>query len=349
MTSFRKSNQSNRTSTQALQKTSKTRRNMGLALASLLFVGTGIFLSQQAHAQNYPTRPVKIIVPFATGGPADNYARFMAQRLQDSLGQNFVVDNKPGAGSVIGTDLAAKAAPDGYTLLLMSNTQTVNETLIPNKPYGLMKDFVGVAPINYSDLVLVVNPTKGMNTLADVIRVAKAQPGKLNYASSGPGTPYHMAGELFKSMAKIDMVHVPYKGSSGARTDVLGGQVDMMFDAVTTMTEQIKAGKVKAVGATGKVRSDVLPDVPTLNESGVSGYEATIWLGIMAPKGTPKAVVDKLNEAVSKISSQTDIKQQWAKQGAVPLVMNPVAFDKYLQDDIAKWAGVIKSANIKLD
>ncbi len=349
MTSFRQSNQTNRTSTQALQKTSKTRRNMGLALASLLFVGAGIFLSQQAHAQNYPTRPVKIIVPFATGGPADNYARFMAQRLQDSLGQTFVVDNKPGAGSVIGTDLAAKAAPDGYTLLLMSNTQTVNETLIPNKPYGLMKDFVGVAPINYSDLVLVVNPTKGMNTLADVIRVAKAQPGKLNYASSGPGTPYHMAGELFKSMAKIDMVHVPYKGSSGARTDVLGGQVDMMFDAVTTMTEQIKAGKVKAVGATGKVRSDVLPDVPTLNESGVSGYEATIWLGIMAPKGTPKAVVDKLNEAVSKISSQTDIKQQWAKQGAVPLVMNPVAFDKYLQDDIAKWAGVIKSANIKLD
>ncbi len=349
MTSFRQSNQSNRTSTQALQKTSKTRRNMGLALAGLLFVGTGIFLSQQAHAQNYPTRPVKIIVPFATGGPADNYARFMAQRLQDSLGQTFVVDNKPGAGSVIGTDLAAKAAPDGYTLLLMSNTQTVNETLIPNKPYGLMKDFVGVAPINYSDLVLVVNPTKGLNTLADVIRVAKAQPGKLNYASSGPGTPYHMAGELFKSMAKIDMVHVPYKGSSGARTDVLGGQVDMMFDAVTTMTEQIKAGKVKAVGATGKVRSDVLPDVPTLNESGVSGYEATIWLGIMAPKGTPKAVVDKLNEAVSKISSQTDIKQQWAKQGAVPLVMNPVAFDKYLQDDIAKWAGVIKSANIKLD
>jgi tripartite-type tricarboxylate transporter receptor subunit TctC len=349
MTSFRQSNQSNRTSTQALQKTSKTRRNMGLALASLLFVGAGIFLSQQAHAQNYPTRPVKIIVPFATGGPADNYARFMAQRLQDSLGQTFVVDNKPGAGSVIGTDLAAKAAPDGYTLLLMSNTQTVNETLIPNKPYGLMKDFVGVAPINYSDLVLVVNPTKGLNTLADVIRVAKAQPGKLNYASSGPGTPYHMAGELFKSMAKIDMVHVPYKGSSGARTDVLGGQVDMMFDAVTTMTEQVKAGKVKAVGATGKVRSDVLPDVPTLNESGVPGYEATIWLGIMAPKGTPKAVVDKLNEAVSKISSQTDIKQQWAKQGAAPLVMNPVAFDKYLQDDIAKWAGVIKSANIKLD
>ncbi|WP_090130358.1 tripartite tricarboxylate transporter substrate binding protein [Limnohabitans sp. Rim11] len=333
---------------QAAKLQTQKRRTL-VALASLLFIGTGIFLSQQAHAQNYPTRPVKIVVPFATGGPADNYARFIAQRLQESLGQTFVVDNKPGAGSVIGTDVAAKAAPDGYTLLLMSNTHTVNETLIPNKPFALMKDFVGVAPINYSDLVLVVNPTKGLNSLADVIRVAKAQPGKLNYASSGPGTPYHMAGELFKSMAKIDMVHVPYKGSSGARTDVLGGQVDMMFDAVTTMTEQVKAGKVKAVGTSGKVRSDVLPEVPTLNEGGVAGYEATIWLGLMAPKGTPKAIVAKLNEAVSKIASQPDVKQQWAKQGAVPIVLNPTQFDKYLQDDIAKWSGVIKSANIKLD
>ena len=349
MNSYSQSTHGNGTQAKVLSKHASKRRNMVIALASLLVMGTGIFLSQQAHAQNYPNRPVKIVVPFATGGPADNYARFIAQRLQENLGQSFVVDNKPGAGSVIGTDLAAKAAPDGYTLLLMSNTQTVNETLIPNKPYALMKDFIGVAPINYSDLVLVVNPTKGMNTLADVIRVAKAQPGKLNYASSGPGTPYHMAGELFKSMAKIDMVHVPYKGSSGARTDVLGGQVDMMFDAVTTMTEQVKAGKVKAVGTSGKVRSDVLPEVPTLNEAGVPGYEATIWLGIMAPKGTPKAIVDKLNETVSKIASQADVKQQWAKQGAVPMVMNPAAFEKYLNDDIAKWSHVIKSANIKLD
>ena len=334
---------------QAVKLQTQKRRTMAVALASLLFIGTGIFLSQQAHAQNYPTRPVKIVVPFATGGPADNYARFMAQRLQDSLGQNFVVDNKPGAGSVIGTDLAAKAAPDGYTLLMMSNTQTVNETLIPNKPYGLMKDFVGVAPINYSDLVLVVNPSKGLNSLADVIRVAKTQPGKLNYASSGPGTPYHMAGELFKSMAKIDLVHIPYKGSSGARTDVLGGQVDLMFDAVTTMTEQVKAGKVRAIATTGRQRSEVLPDVPTMSEAGVPGYEATIWVGLMAPKGTPKAVVDRLNEAVSKIASQTDVRQQWGKQGAVPMVMNPAVFDKYIQDDVAKWAQVIRAANIKMD
>jgi tripartite-type tricarboxylate transporter receptor subunit TctC len=292
---------------------------------------------------------VKIVVPFATGGPADNYARFMAQRLQDALGQSFVVDNKPGAGSVIGTDVAAKAPADGYTLLLMSNASTVNETLIPNKPDSLLRDFVGVAPITYSDLVLVAYPGTGMQNAADLIKRAQAQPGKLNYASSGPGTPYHMAGELFKSMAKIDLVHIPYKGSSGARTDVLGGQVDLMFDAVTTMTEQVKAGKVRAIATTGRQRSEVLPDVPTLSEAGVPGYEATIWVGLMAPKGTPKEVVDRLNQAVSKIASQSDIRQLWAKQGAVPMVMNPAVFDKYIQDDVAKWAQVIRSANIKMD
>ena len=305
--------------------------------------------SLAAQAQNYPARPVKMVVPFSAGGPADNYARFLAQRLQDILGQNFVVDNRPGAGSVIGTDLVAKAAPDGYTLLVMSNTQTVNESLIPNKPYALMRDFVGVAPINYSDLVLVANPGAGLNSIADLIKRAKADPDKLNYASSGPGTPYHMAGELFKSMAKVSIVHVPYKGSAGARTDVLSGQVEMMFDAVTTMTEQVKAGKVRALATTGKQRSDVMPDVPTVSEAGVPGYEATIWLGVMAPKNTPKAIVDKLNEAISQIVAQAEVKQTWSKQGAVPMLMNPVQFDKYLNEDIAKWAYVIKSANIKMD
>ena len=316
---------------------------------NLLTLAAALAVSTWAVAQSYPQRPVKIVVPFATGGPADNYARFIAQRLQDAMGQTFVVDHKPGAGSVIGTDVAAKAPADGYTLLLMSNASTVNETLIPNKPYSLLRDFVGVAPINYSDLVLVAYPGTGMQNAADLIKRAQAQPGKLNYASSGPGTPYHMAGELFKSMAKIDLVHIPYKGSSGARTDVLGGQVDLMFDAVTTMTEQVKAGKVRAIATTGRQRSEVLPDVPTLSEAGVPGYEATIWVGLMAPKGTPKEVVDRLNQAVSKIASQADIRQQWAKQGAVPMVMNPAVFDKYIQDDVAKWAQVIRAANIKMD
>jgi tripartite-type tricarboxylate transporter receptor subunit TctC len=315
------------------------------AQAATLFIASG----STAQAQTYPARAVKIIVPFAAGGPADNYARFMAQRLQDTLGQAFVVDNKPGAGSVIGTDLAAKSPNDGYTLLMMSNAHTVNESLIPNKPFALMRDFVAVAPINYSDLVLVAHPGVPESKLTDLLRRAKAQPGKLNYASSGPGTPYHMAGELFKSMAGIYLVHIPYRGSSGARTDVIGGQVDMMFDAVTTMTEQIRAGKVKAIATTGKARSAVLPDVPTMAEAGVPGYEATIWLGLMAPKGTPKAVVDRLNEAVSKIANQADVKQAWTKQGAVPMVMSPEVFDKYTRDDIAKWEKVIKTAGIKAD
>ena len=302
-----------------------------------------------AAAQGYPNKSIRLVVGYSPGGAADIIARILAESLQRQLGQSVVVDNKPGAGSVIGTDVAAKAPADGYTLLLMSNASTVNETLIPNKPYSLLRDFVGVAPINYSDLVLVAYPGTGMQNAADLIKRAQAQPGKLNYASSGPGTPYHMAGELFKSMAKIDLVHIPYKGSSGARTDVLGGQVDLMFDAVTTMTEQVKAGKVRAIATTGRQRSEVLPDVPTLSEAGVPGYEATIWVGLMAPKGTPKEVVDRLNQAVSKIASQADIRQQWAKQGAVSMVMNPAVFDKYIQDDVAKWAQVIRAANIKMD
>ncbi len=315
-------------------------------------LGLGLLLSALAplYAQTtYPARPVKIIVPFATGGPADNYARFIAQRLSDALGQSFVIDNKPGAGSIIGTDLAAKAAPDGYTLLMMSNTHTVNETLISNKPFQLMRDFVAVAPVNYSDLVLVANPSVPANNLKDLLKLAKERPGKLNYASSGTGTPYHTAGELFKSMSGVYLVHIPYRGSSGARTDLIGGQVDLMFDAVTTMTEQVRAGKVKAIATTGRLRSDVMPDVPTVNESGVPGYEASIWLGLMAPKGTPKAIVDRLNEAISKIVGQAEVKQLWSRQGAVPMVMTPEAFDKYTRDDIAQWARVIKRAGITVD
>jgi tripartite-type tricarboxylate transporter receptor subunit TctC len=315
------------------------------ALATAALMG----LASSAWAQSYPTRPVKIVVPFATGGPADNYARYVAQKLQDALGQSFVIDNKPGGGSVIGTDIAAKAPADGYTLLMMSNTHTANETLIPNKPFALMRDFVAVASINYSDLLLVAHPGTGINSVADLLAKAKAQPGKINYASSGPGTPYHMAGELFKYMAKVDMVHVPYKGSSGARTDVLGGQVDLMFDAVTTMAEHVKAGKVKALATTGRARSTVLPEVPTVSEAGVAGYEATIWLGLMAPKGTPKDIVDKLHAAVNQALRQPEVRQAWAKQGAVPLILSTSEFDKYLHDDIQKWGAVIKAANIKVD
>jgi tripartite-type tricarboxylate transporter receptor subunit TctC len=299
--------------------------------------------------QPYPNRPVKIIVPFAASGPADNYARFMAQRLQEALGQSFVVDNRPGAGSIIGTDAVAKSAPDGYTLLMMSNTQTVNESLIPVRPFNLLKDFAPIAPINYSDLVLVAHPSVPAQNLPEFIRYAKAHPGKINYASSGNGTPYHMAGELFKYMAGVSMTHIPYKGSAAARTDVLSGQVDVMFDAVTTMTENIKAGKVRGLATTGRNRSTVAPELPTVNEDGVPKYEALIWLGMMAPAGTPDAIVQRLNTEINKIVNAPDVKATWAKQGAVAMSMSAPVFAKYVADDVAKWATIVKVSGAKAD
>jgi tripartite-type tricarboxylate transporter receptor subunit TctC len=311
-----------------------------LALASLPLL---------ALAQDYPTRAVKIIVPFAAGGPADIYARVVGRQLQEALGQPFVVDDRPGAGSVIGTDAAAKSPPDGYTLLLISNAQTVNESLFRDKPYALLRDFVPVAPINYSDLVLVVHPSVPAKTLAELVALAKAQPGKLNYASSGPGTPYHMAGELFKAMAGVDIVHVPYRGSSGARTDLIAGQVQMMFDAVTTMNEHVKAGQVRALATSGRVRSTVFPDLPTVAEAGVPGYEATIWLGIMAPKGTPPAIVSRLNAAITRIVSRPDLRHAWSLEGAVAMNMTPDEFGRYLADDVVKWERVVRISGAKPD
>jgi len=307
------------------------------------------FASLAAYGQNYPVKPVKIIVPFAAGGPADVYARIIGEKLQQVLGQTFVIDDRPGAGSVIGTDAVAKSAPDGYTLLMMSNTHTVNESLIPDKPYQLMRDFVPIAPLNYSDLVMVVHPSVPAATLKEFLALARAQPGKLNYASSGPGTPYHMAGELFKAMAGVDIVHVPYKGSSGARTDILGGQVQMMFDAITTMAPNVRAGKLKALGTSGKVRSSVLPEIPTLSEAGVPGYDAVIWLGIMAPAGTPRAIVDRLNAEITRAANAPETKDAWAKQGAVSMAMSPDEFARFMREDIEKWARVVKASGAKPD
>src|SRR5829696_317437 len=293
-----------------------------------------------AAAQDYPNKPVRIIVPFGAGGPADVYARVLAQHLSDSLKQSFVVENRPGAGAIIGTEAVAKAEPDGYTLLLMSNTHTTNESLIPNRPYDLMRDFAPISPINYSDLLMVAHPSTGVKNLQEFIALAKKDPGKLNYASSGPGTPYHMAGELFKALSGTNIVHVPHKSSGDMRSSVIGGHVQIMFDAITVMAEGVKSGQLVALGTTGKQRSPVTPNVPTVAEAGVPGYEATIWLGLMAPVKTPKPVIDKLNAEIGNIMNRSDVKENWAKQGAVPMVMSPAEFDKYLRGDIEKWAKV---------
>jgi tripartite-type tricarboxylate transporter receptor subunit TctC len=313
-----------------------------LAIALALAAPAGF-----AAAQDYPNKPVKIIVPFGAGGPADIFSRQLAQHLSDQFKQSFVVENRPGAGSIIGTDAVAKSPPDGYTLLSMSNTHTTNESLVPNKPFELMRDFVPVSPINYSDLVMVIHPSVPAKDLKEFIALAKSKPGQLNYASSGPGTPYHMAGELFKYMSGTDIVHVPHKASGDMRNSVLGGHVQMMFDAIPTMAPQAQEGKVRAIGTSGTARSKITPNVPTISEAGVAGYESTIWLGLMAPKGTPKEVVDKLNTAINDAMKQPALQEAWAKQGAVPMLMKPAEFDALLRKDIEKWAQVVKTANIK--
>ena len=325
-----------------ISKTVRKKAPLALALAAT-FLAAQAFLSTESRAQDYPTHAIRIIVPFGAGGPADVAARVLGNALQEELKQPFVIENRPGAGSVIGTQEAAKSAPDGYTLLLMSNAQTANESLVPQRKYDLMRDLVPIAPLNVADLVIVVHPSVPATTLKEFIALARSQPGKLNYASSGQGTPYHMAGELFKTMAGIDVIHVPYRNSGEARNGVIGGQVQMMIDSVTTMAPNVTQGQVRALATTGKVRSAVLPDVPTSDEAGLPGYEATIWLGLMAPKGTPQPIVDQLNAAVNEAIKRPEIIKLWAAQGAVPLSMTPEAFDKFLRGDIVKWAEVVKT------
>jgi tripartite-type tricarboxylate transporter receptor subunit TctC len=306
-----------------------------------------LLLALPASAETYPSRTVKIIVPFGAGGPADVYARILAKYLSEETKQSVVVEDRPGAGSLIGTDAVAKSAPDGYTLLLMSNTHTTNESLLANKPYQLMRDFVPVATINYSDLLMVVHPSVPAKTVAEFIALAKKDPGKLTNASSGPRTPYHMAGELFKAMSHTDIVHVPHKASGDARNSVMAGNVQMMFDAVTTMSALAKAGKVRALATTGLKRNQLTPDLPTVAET-VPGYEATIWLGLMAPKGTPKEVITFLNTSINKVINLPDVKAAWLKQGAIPLTKTPEEFDAYLRKDIEKWAQVVKVSGAKI-
>jgi tripartite-type tricarboxylate transporter receptor subunit TctC len=313
----------------------------------LLALAAAVMLpARPALADDYPSRTVKIIVPFGAGGPTDVYTRAIAEELRKSLHQTFIMENRPGAGSTIGTDMVSKSPPDGYTLLMVSGTQTVNETLYGKKPYQLMRDLVPVAPLIDSDLVLVVHPSVPAKNLAELLALARAKPGTLNYGSSGPGSNYHMAGELLKNITGIDIVHVPYKGSTGARNDILGGQIQILFDSVPTMVETIKAGLVRPLGTSGKTRSAILPDVPTLDEAGAKGFQATLWTGFMAPAGTPQPIVDRLNREITKAVSQPEIKKKWEAEGANPMTMTQAEYKAFMQAQIDKWAKVIKANNI---
>ncbi len=317
-----------------------SRRAVLLALTSAAMVSV-------ARADDYLSRPVKIIAPFGAGGPADVYVRYLAAELQKALHQSFVVENHPGAGTTIGTELAAKSAPDGYTLLLVSSTQTVNETLYKNKPYELLRDLVAVAPMEENGLVLVVHPSVPTKNVADLLALAKAKPGTLNFGSSGPGSNYHMAAELLKNLTGINIVHVPYKGSTGMRIDILSGQIQMLFDSIPTMAPYIKAGKVRALGTTGLTRSPILPDVPTIAET-VPGFEFSQWVGLMAPKSTPQPIIDLLHKTIAEILSRPDLKQAWEKQDVTPMAMTQPEFASFMAAQVAKWAKVINDNHITL-
>ncbi|MEJ0076654.1 MAG: tripartite tricarboxylate transporter substrate binding protein [Alphaproteobacteria bacterium] len=308
-----------------------------------------LFAASSALAQDYPNRLIRIIVPFGAGGPTDVFTRSLGEELRKSLGQPIVMENRPGAGTIIGTTEVARSAPDGYTLLMISATQTTVETLNPNKPYRLTRDFVPVASLMNSELVLVVPERSPVSTLKELIALAKQKPGTLNYGSSGPGSNYHMAGELIKNLAGLDIIHVPYKGSTGARADIISGQIDMMFDSVPTAAPMIEAGRLKALGTSGKIRSPILPNVPTIAEAGIPGYDATIWIGVMAPAGTPQPIVELLNREINKILMRPDIQESWKRQGANTMVMSPQEFGAYIEAEIERWGKLIKANNIGIN
>lgn len=317
-------------------------------IARRLLLGASALLATPGllRAQNpWPNRPIRIVVPFGLGGSADVAARFLAEPLGQALGATFVVENRPGAGAVIGTDLVAKSAPDGHTLLLMSNTHTANETLLPNRPYQLMRDLAPVASINIAHHVLAVHPSIPAQTLPEFIALLRANPGKYDYASSGPGTPYHVAGEVFLSMAGATATHVPFRGSNEARTALIGGQVPIMFDAIPTMREQVNAGRVRALATTGPTRSALMPEVPAVAEA-LPGYEASIWLGLMAPATTPISIRERINIEVARILALPATREAQARAGAQPMPMSIGEFQTFLEADIVRQGEFVRMAKM---
>jgi tripartite-type tricarboxylate transporter receptor subunit TctC len=303
-------------------------------------------VTRVATAVDYPTRPVHIVVGFPAGQTADILTRLVGQRLSERLGQTFVIDNRPGAASTTATELVVRAPPDGYTLLATVTSNLVNATLYDKLPYNFIRDIEPVASLNWTPLVMEVNPSVPVRTVPEFIAYARANPGKLNMASAGIGNSTHVAGELFKMMTSVNLLHVPYRGSTPALTDLLGGQVQVMFDLMSSSIEHIRAGKLRALAVTTAARSEALPDIPTIGEF-VPGYEAIALGGIGAPKGTPVEIIDKLNSEINAILVEPAFKARYAEFGATPFAGSPAAFAKLIADETAKWGKVVKFAGIK--
>ena len=303
-----------------------------------------------APAQTYPTKPIRLVVPFPAGGTTDILAREVGQTLSASLGQPVVIDNRPGAAGNIGSELVAKSAPDGYTLLMGTvGTHAINPSLYARLPYDHVADFAPVILVARVPNVLEVTPSLPVYSVADLIKLAKQSPGRINFASSGSGTSIHLSGELFKTMAGVDMTHVPYKGSAPALTDLIGGQVQVMFDNLPSSLPQIKAGKLRAIAVTSTQRAPALPDVPTIAESGLPGFEATSWFGVVAPAGTPPAIVARLNADVNQWLQTPDAKEKLLAQGAAAAGGSPEQFAAYIRAETEKWAKVVKASGAKVD
>jgi tripartite-type tricarboxylate transporter receptor subunit TctC len=319
------------------------------ALVAAIAIVTAGPVAAQAAA-NYPAKPVRLVVPFPPGGTTDILARAVAQKLSETWGQQVIVDNRPGAGGNIGSELVAKSQPDGYTLLMGTvGTHAINPSLYAKMPYDHVKDFVPVILVAGVPNVLVVNPSLPVNSVQELIAYGKANPNKLNFASSGNGTSIHLSGELFRTMTGVQMTHVPYKGSSPALTDLMGGQVQLMFDNLPSSLQFIKAGKLRALAVTSLARSQALPDVPTLAESGLPGFEASSWFGVLAPAGTPPDIVAKLNGAIAAWLASSDAKEKLLGQGAIAAGGSPDAFVKHIANESAKWAKVVKASGAHVD
>jgi tripartite-type tricarboxylate transporter receptor subunit TctC len=301
-------------------------------------------------ADNYPSKPILMVVPFAPGASTDITARTVAQKLAEAWKQQVVVENRPGASGNIGTDFVAKAAPDGYTLIMGAiGTHATNASLFKKMPYDTLNDFAPVAHVANVTLVLVVHPSLKVNSLKELIAYAKANPGKLNYASGGNGASQHLAMELFKNMTGVDMLHVPYKGSANALSDLLGGRVQLMFADMPLVLNQIQAGKLRALSVGDSKRSPALPDIPTTAEAGLAGYQAAAWYGVFAPARTPKEIVTKLNREIAKLLTTNDVKTRLASLGAQAVGGSPEDFRRFQESEMHRWAKVIKSANITIE